>query len=128
MIGLSASIAHGAARQVAGVSGQLGSVLRWPVPWRSFGPWFVAGLLAGGLLFGSLMPAAAPPRALGWLIVAGVLVGYGTRLGSGCTSGHGVCGLSRLSLRSLIATLTFMLTAAAVVFVTRHVLASAGVP
>ena len=128
LIGLSASIAHGAARQVAGVSGQLGSLLRWPVTWRGFGPWFVAGLLTGGLLFGSWMTAAGPSRSLGWLVVAGLLVGYGTRLGSGCTSGHGVCGLSRLSLRSLIATLTFMLTAAAVVFVTRHVLVGAELP
>ena len=63
------------------------------------------------------------PVAVPLLIVAGLLVGFGTSLGSGCTSGHGVCGLGRLSLRSLAAVATFMLTAGLTVFVTRHVLA-----
>jgi uncharacterized protein len=59
------------------------------------------------------------------LALAGLLVGYGTQLGNGCTSGHGVCGLSRLSLRSLVAVLTFMLVAAVTVFLTRHVFTGA---
>jgi uncharacterized protein len=125
LIGLSASLAHAGARQVAGVSGQLGSLLRWPLHPLGFGGFFIVGLLLGGVLLGLLSPlvpaTAAPGRALGWLLVSGLLVGYGTRLGSGCTSGHGVCGISRLSRRSIVATLTFMATAALVVLITRHV-------
>ncbi len=68
------------------------------------------------------MSAAAPAVSIGLVGVAGLLVGYGTRLGNGCTSGHGVCGLSRLSKRSLAATLTFMTAGGLTVFVVRHVL------
>ena len=88
-------------------------------------PWqvsFVVGLLAGGGLLLLLTPASFPlPASPAWrLAVAGVLVGFGTRLGNGCTSGHGVCGLSRRSRRSLAATLTFMATAAFTVLVETH--------
>jgi uncharacterized membrane protein YedE/YeeE len=129
LIGVSASIAWSGARQIAGISGILGGFLREPAA-RGFRPGFLFGLLAAGLV---LRVSAAPllqavsvdPRPLVWLLVSGLLVGFGTQLGSGCTSGHGVCGISRLSRRSLIATLTFMVTAALVVFVTRHVLAGA---
>lgn len=71
----------------------------------------------------AIVPGAALPRtdfARGGLIIAGLLVGFGTRMGNGCTSGHGVCGLGRLSLRSLAAVLTFMTTAIATTFVVRH--------
>jgi uncharacterized membrane protein YedE/YeeE len=71
-------------------------------------------------------PSALAARPLGWLLAAGLLVGFGTRLGSGCTSGHGVCGISRLSLRSLVATCIFMATAAVVVWLTRHVFVAWG--
>ena len=124
LIGLSASLAHAGARQVAGVSGILGDLLRAPARPLGFGPWFLAGLVLGGLSFGVLVGPAATtlgPRSLGWLLVAGLLVGFGTRLGSGCTSGHGVCGISRSSRRSLVATVVFVATAAVVVFLTRHV-------
>ncbi|CAM2007995.1 YeeE/YedE family protein [Acanthopleuribacter pedis] len=81
---------------------------------------FVAGLLVGGLLLTFLFPAAIPDLSqmgLARLAAAGLLVGIGTRLGSGCTSGHGVCGLARFSVRSLVATATFMAAGFATVFV-----------
>ena len=88
-------------------------------PWQGS---FVLGLLAGGGLLLLLAPSSFPlPASPAWrLVVAGVLVGFGTRLGNGCTSGHGVCGLSRRSPRSLAATLTFMATAAVTVLVVTH--------
>jgi uncharacterized membrane protein YedE/YeeE len=126
LIGLSASLAHAGARQVAGVSGLLGGLLRGPRRPLGFGLWFIAGLVLGGLLIVRLLPSLGPvvsslaPRSLVWILAAGLLVGFGTRLGSGCTSGHGVCGISRLSLRSVVATCVFMATAAVVVLLTRH--------
>ena len=125
LIGLSASLAHAGARQVVGVSGILGGLLRPPARPLGFGLWFIAGLVLGGLLIARFAAPAVTtlaPRPLAWLLVSGLLVGFGTRLGSGCTSGHGVCGISRLSVRSLVATCVFMATAAIVVFLTRHVL------
>jgi uncharacterized membrane protein YedE/YeeE len=88
---------------------------------------FVVGLLVGGVLLFVLRPASlgAAPVSLPLAIVAGVFVGFGTRLGSGCTSGHGVCGLSRLSGRSLAATMTFMATGALATFVVQHVVGGA---
>ncbi|MES1188128.1 MAG: YeeE/YedE thiosulfate transporter family protein [Myxococcales bacterium] len=127
LIGLSASLAHAGARQVAGVSGILGGLLRGPVRPLGFGLWFVAGLVLGGALLARFgvpvvsVRSSLPERPLLWILAAGLLVGFGTRLGSGCTSGHGVCGISRLSPRSLVATGVFMVTAALVVLLTRHV-------
>lgn len=124
LIGVSASLAHAGARRTAGVSGVLGSSLRWPLRPLGFAGWFVVGLLLGGLALARFAPPSLPitQSTLLWLVPAGLLVGFGTRLGSGCTSGHAVCGISRLSVRSLVATITFMATAAVVVFVSRHVL------
>lgn len=124
LIGVSASLAHAGARRTAGVSGVVGSLLRWPLGPLGFAGWFVIGLLLGGLVLARFAPPTLPisSSTLLWLVPAGLLVGFGTRLGSGCTSGHAVCGISRLSLRSTAATATFMATAAIVVFVTRHVL------
>lgn len=90
---------------------------------------FLVGLLVAGAVAMLLSPehmstAGALPTP--WLVVSGLLVGYGTRLGSGCTSGHGVCGISRLSKRSFVAVATFMLTAGVVVYVLRHVLGLRG--
>jgi len=111
--------------RILGISGILGGLLA-PKPgdvgWRIA---FVLGLLAAPAVMGMLAPAGSisPPRIeAGFLTVAiaGLLVGFGTRLGSGCTSGHGVCGLSRLSPRSLVATGTFMAAGFAIVFVMRH--------
>lgn len=123
LIGASASLAWSGAAQIAGISGLLGRVLRAPTA-SSFAAWFLGALLLTGAVLG-LLPGPWshgnwPTRSLGLMAVAGLLVGYGTQLGNGCTSGHGVCGLSRASVRSLAAVITFMLTAAAVVFVTRH--------
>ena len=86
---------------------------------------FIAGLLAGGLLLLLFHPAAlsvSSPYSIPVLILAGLLVGYGTSLGKGCTSGHGICGISRFSVRSIVATVTFMLTGAVTVYVTHHLL------
>jgi uncharacterized protein len=128
LIGLSASLAHAGARQVVGVSGILGRLLRPPARPLGFGLWFIAGLVLGGLLIARFAAPATTlaPRPLAWLLVSGLLVGFGTRLGSGCTSGHGVCGISRLSVRSLVATGVFMATAAVLVFLTRHVFTAWG--
>lgn len=124
LIGLSAVLLMGATGRIAGVSG---------IAARLFPPYedgefagrlaFVAGLIAAPVLVrlvtGSL-PAQTIVAGTPVLIVAGLLTGFGAVWGSGCTSGHGVCGLSRLSVRSLVATITFMATGVATVFVIRH--------
>ncbi len=111
-------------KHTAGISGIAAGMLP---PWSEssvWRGWFLAGLLASGPLYRlsgadiALDLAASP----GLLAIAGLLVGYGTRLGGGCTSGHGVCGIARLSVRSIVATLTFMLTAGITVFIVRHLL------
>ncbi len=125
LIGLSASLlllTHG---RVAGVSGLYGGILRRGSADRALRVAFIAGLLLAGLLVRVLFPSAfesSGTAALLTTLVAGLLVGIGTQLGNGCTSGHGVCGISRLSLRSLVATGTFMATGIAAVFVVRHVI------
>jgi uncharacterized protein len=111
MIGLAASWLLLAKGRVAGISGIVGGLLG---AWDEQSAWrlcFLGGLLAGGgILVATLPETIVQPdsRSLGLVALAGILVGYGTRLGSGCTSGHGVCGLTRFSPRSLFATLTFM--------------------
>jgi uncharacterized membrane protein YedE/YeeE len=104
-------LTHG---RIAGISGIVGSLLPPAAPDRRWRLAFVGGLLAAGVVGAIVAPAAigASVRALPVVVVAGLLVGFGTRLGSGCTSGHGVCGLSRFSMRSLIAVATFMTTGA----------------
>lgn len=111
--------------RIAGISGILGGVLR---PARGDLAWrlaFLAGLVAAPLAWqlAAPLPALRIGAGKAALVVAGLLVGAGTRYGSGCTSGHGVCGVSRLSPRSLVATLAFMLAGFATVFVVRHLLA-----
>jgi len=132
LIGASASAMLALNGRVAGISGVLGGLVR-PEPgewsWRLS---FFAGLVGCGLVVGFAHPSFAPalPRvSLGLTVVAGLLVGFGTQLGSGCTSGHGVCGISRLSGRSAAATLTFMIAGALSTYVVQHlVLSSAGTP
>lgn len=122
LIGLAASALILANGRVAGVSGVLGGALqRAPgdLAWRLA---FLGGLLVAGLLAGERSAPLDPGAGLLPLALAGILVGAGTRYGGGCTSGHGVCGLSRGSVRSLAATLTFMGAGFATVFVSRHVL------
>lgn len=110
--------------KVAGISSIVGQLWTGKPADRNWRLAFVIGLLVSPLLYRLFapLPAMQIEASLPVLIVAGLLVGFGTRLGSGCTSGHGVCGLSRLSLRSLVATLTFMLVAVIVVWLTRHFL------
>ena len=127
LIGAGASMLLLLNGRVAGISGIVGGLLRpkaGDTSWRVF---FVAGLLAGGLLLLAVRPASFGPAMVpvSLVIVGGLLVGFGTRLGSGCTSGHGVCGLSRLSWRSLAATLTFMATGAMAALVVQHILGGA---
>lgn len=124
LIGLAAALLLLANGRIAGISGIVGGLLeRTPgeTGWRLA---FVAGLLIGPALWGLF--AALPPIRIdaGYplLVAAGLLVGIGTRYGSGCTSGHGVCGLSRLSPRSLAATLLFMTAGFATVYIIRHLL------
>jgi len=125
VIGLSAALLLLLQGRVAGISGIFGSLFRpaaGEFAWRLM---FVAGLLAGGLGAWLLAPAAlAVTVDRSWIAVgvAGLLVGFGTRLGSGCTSGHGVCGISRLSPRSLVATGSFTFAGAVVVLVVTHLL------
>ncbi len=123
LIGLAASVFVLMNGRVAGISGILGGLLtpaRGDIGWRLA---FLAGLVGAPLAFVAVAPLPAVQVDAGYasLIVAGLLVGIGTRCGSGCTSGHGVCGLSRLSLRSLVATLLFMGAGIATVFVLRHI-------
>jgi uncharacterized membrane protein YedE/YeeE len=124
LIGLASLMLLALNGRIAGVSGIVGGILtgsagdRW---WRAA---FVVGLIAGAEVY-ALAPRGGLPlhmqaQGLG-LIAAGLLVGIGTRIGSGCTSGHGVCGLARLSSRSLVATLTFIIVAVITVFLSRHV-------
>ena len=92
---------------------------------RAWRLWFLLGLIGGGAVLGRVWPAAFQgqlARSGLWFAAAGLLVGFGTRLGNGCTSGHGVCGVGRLSPRSLLATAVFILTGAITVFVVRHLL------
>jgi len=115
--------------RILGVSGLVAGIIAPHSSERGLRALFLAGMLAGGVVVGKVLPGALPGAITSntlWLIVAGLLVGFGTRLGGGCTSGHGVCGLSRLSPRSLTATLVFMAVAMVTVFVTRHVIG--GIP
>ena len=121
LIGASASLlllVHG---RIAGISGLLGELIRPGGDARATRLAFLLGLLAAGVVAAIAYPSAvgASPVALPLVALAGVLVGFGTRLGNGCTSGHGVCGISRLSVRSLVATGVFMVVAALTVVVVR---------
>jgi len=123
LIGLAATLLALANGRVAGISGIIGGLLRPSLPdalWRAA---FVAGLVVAPIAYVILSPAPEIIIDAGYptLIVAGFVVGIGTRYGAGCTSGHGVCGLSRLSPRSLVATLVFMAAGFATVFLTRHI-------
>jgi uncharacterized membrane protein YedE/YeeE len=128
LIGIAASLLLLATGRIAGISGILGSALRPSCPDRVWRLLFLIGLPLGALLAWALAGRGPSPRMAAStpvLVLAGVLVGFGTQLGSGCTSGHGVCGLARRSQRSLVATITFMLAGAATVFVVRHLLGGA---
>ncbi|MEN1927736.1 YeeE/YedE thiosulfate transporter family protein [Luteimonas sp. MJ250] len=123
LIGLAATLLLWLNGRIAGVSGILAGVVyprRGELAWRLA---FLAGLVLAGRASIALLPGIAAPRE-GFppllLVAAGLLVGFGSSLGNGCTSGHGVCGLGRLSLRSMVAVPTFMATAVATTWIVRH--------
>lgn len=125
MLGLSASLLLIFSGKIAGISGMVAHLIKPSNNYRKEATWralFLLGLISAGLVY--QLFAALPPASItannSTLIMAGLLVGFGSRMGSGCTSGHGICGLSRLSLRSLIATLSFMLAGFAVTYVMLH--------
>lgn len=124
LIGVSAAMLWIANGRIAGISGIVGGLLaplNADFAWRAA---FIVGVLAAPVLYrasGDAVPDLATPVSLAVVLAAGVLVGIGTRLGGGCTSGHGVCGLARLSPRSLAATGVFMIAAAVTVYVVRHI-------
>ena len=126
LIGLAALLFLLIQGRVAGISGILAGLLAPATPdtgWR----WrFIGGLGVGGALGFWLLGLPAPELSQvswPWLLVGGLLVGFGAKLGNGCTSGHGICGIGRLSVRSIVATLLFMLAGMVTVFIMRHVLA-----
>jgi len=125
LLGVASSLLFFANGRILGISGIVGEI---PVTTGSNRAWrlvFLAGLLTGGgaiLLVDRSALAFASEQTVPAAIAAGVLVGFGTRLSNGCTSGHGLCGVARLSKRSIVATLVFMATGALTVFVVRHVL------
>lgn len=125
LIGAAAAVLLWLNGRIAGISGIFNGVLSpqsGDTAWRAL---FLFGLIAGASLYASLNPAAYAPRAgfpVALLVLGGFLVGFGTRMGGGCTSGHGVCGVARLSVRSLVATAVFLTTGMATVFIVRHLL------
>ena len=126
LIGTAAALLLLLTGRVAGVSGLVATATRMGAggtPW-SQATAFLVGLPIGAALIALLVrtPEVIVTSSVPLLIVAGLLVGFGTRLGNGCTSGHGVCGMARLSPRSIAATATFMASAAATVFILRHVI------
>lgn len=125
MLGLAAALFILLNGRVLGISGILGGLIK---PQAGDAGWriaFVAGLIAAPLLWRLFAPLPMPrvDASIPVLVIAGLLVGWGTRYGSGCTSGHGVCGLARLSPRSLAATLAFMAAGFATVYIARHLIA-----
>lgn len=127
IIGLSVVLLMLGNGRIAGVSGILGCVLgRLPEGDRSWRLYFIGGLVAGGVLY-ALFAGPVGPQLTGaeqmWPAMLGAaLVGFGTRMANGCTSGHGICGISRFSARSIVATLTFMLFGFLTVFIVRHLI------
>lgn len=109
--------------RIAGISGLLTQVLQPKSLLNNPAFWFLSGLFIIPFIYQLFVePEIVIKSSPIGLIIAGILVGFGTRLGSGCTSGHGICGMSRLSVRSIVATVTFMLAGIVTVFVIRHIL------
>ena len=125
MIGAAAALFLLVTGRIAGISGILGGAFSTEAKDLGWRLTFVAGLVLGPIAVGFItgMDVVVTPQAsVPMLVIAGLLVGFGTQLGNGCTSGHGVCGLARGSRRSIAATATFFLTAMITVFVTRHMI------
>ena len=127
LIGLASVWLLAANGRIAGISGILHGLLARSPGDRSWRVLFIVGLVAAGFVWQAFAGPASirDSLGLGWVAAAGLLVGFGTRIGGGCTSGHGVCGLGRFSLRSLVAVCVFMALGVATAVVVRHVL---GVP
>jgi hypothetical protein len=121
LIGIAASLLLVLNGRVLGITGIVAGLAGRDAPWRAF---FVCGMVVGALVIARLVPGsldvAVHPRTA-TLIAGGLLVGFGTRLANGCTSGHGVCGIARLSKRSIAATVVFICCGALTVFLMRHV-------
>ncbi|EGQ7827074.1 YeeE/YedE family protein [Vibrio parahaemolyticus] len=123
LLGISATILLLVNGKTAGISGIMNGIMspkKGDYSWRLL---FAVGMIAGGLISVLMLGVAVPSTAnlsLGMVIAAGLLVGIGTRLGNGCTSGHGICGMGRLSKRSIVATCVFMAVAGLTVFVRLH--------
>ena len=127
LIGLATTLLMLLTGRIAGISGILAGCLGFSIDDKSWRIAFIGGLVLAPLaaaLLGYPMATPQMPASWGIIIVAALLVGFGTRLSGGCTSGHGVCGIARLSGRSLVATAIFMATAVMVVAISRHVLGS----
>jgi uncharacterized protein len=125
LIGLSAVLLMLLTGRIAGISGIFGGLLDFRSEDKDWRIAFIAGLILAPLMAGWMgygMPPPEMPASWTVIIAAGLLVGFGARLGGGCTSGHGICGVARLSVRSIAATVIFMLAAILTVAVTRHVL------
>jgi uncharacterized membrane protein YedE/YeeE len=123
LIGAAAVLLMGGLGRISGISGIAGSLLRHGTGDRGWRLAFVLGLLMASLILkwlGGDSGIGEPQVGLPWMALAGLLVGFGTGIGSGCTSGHGVCGIARRSPRSLLATAVFMLSGIATVYVVRH--------
>ncbi|HHX8334246.1 MULTISPECIES: YeeE/YedE family protein [Vibrio] len=123
LLGISATILLLVNGKIAGISGIMNGIMspkKGDYSWRLL---FAVGMIAGGLISVLMLGVAVPSTvnlSLGMVIAAGLLVGIGTRLGNGCTSGHGICGMGRLSKRSIVATCVFMAVAGLTVFVRLH--------
>jgi len=124
LIGLAATLLMLLTGRIAGIAGIFGDLVDLAGGDRVWRFAFVLGLVAAPLVLSAAGHALRAPAMPGWIVVvvAGLLVGFGTRLGNGCTSGHGICGIARLSPRSMAATVTFMAAAMLVVAVMRHAL------
>jgi len=107
--------------RIAGISGLIGQVLNSKTVFKTPAIWFLSGLILTPFIYGLFVQPEIELNASPlMMIVAGLLVGFGTRLGSGCTSGHGICGISRMSKRSIVATMTFMFAGFVAVYIIRH--------
>jgi len=107
--------------RITGISGLIGQVLNSKTMFKTPAIWFLLGLILTPFIYGLFVQPEIELNASPlMMIVAGLLVGFGTRLGSGCTSGHGICGISRMSKRSIVATMTFMFAGFVAVYIIRH--------
>ncbi len=124
LIGLSAALLLFFNGRVAGISGIIVDSFSTEINHRYWRGFFLIGLMLSAAMMNTFFPAAPVTysRHMLFVVISGILVGYGVRLGNGCTSGHAVCGLARFSLRSAVATLTFMSAAMLTTYIMRHVL------